>query len=157
MNFITIGQYFNKLQSALLVMMLIPLLAFLTLYLHPFTIGIQPDRIYLIVIPALVVCDWLIGFVLFDKKIKSIRNDQGLRVKLEKYFWITIVRYLLLASSGLFLAFGFLITGDNFFTWFFAGNLVLSGLLWPTSPKATSDLKLRGDEKEMVYYKKDSF
>jgi hypothetical protein len=38
---------------------------------------------------------------------------------------------------------------------FFLIQLILAGIVWPTSSKVSSDLKLRGDEREMVYYKKD--
>lgn len=87
MNFLTIGQYFNKLQSALLLILVVPLLILSTLYL-------------------------LTGGMPHDPR--------------PEYFIIMV-------------------------------GLLLAGLLWPTSRKVSVDLKLRGDEREMVYYKKDTF
>jgi hypothetical protein len=99
-------------------------------------------------------CD---SVLIFNKKIKSIRKDQGLRLKLEKYSDLTIVRYSLIAAVCLVLAYGFYLTKDDMITGMFAITLILLGVLWPRSAKVCRDLKLRGDEREMVYYKKDHF
>lgn len=159
MDFLTIGQYFNKLFSALLVILLAPIVAFIVIYLGPGPA--DPDGTSLtlsgFLMLAIVVIDWLIIFISFDKKIKSIRNGQGLRIKLEKYYRLTIVRYMLAAGGCLVLASGFYFTGDDVFTGIFVASLVATAALWPTSPKVCNDLKLKGDEREMVYYKKDDF
>lgn len=136
--------------------LLLPLLTFLALYLQAFeTLPKLPQPYLDLVLPGVLTINWAIAFYLFDKKIKSIRNDQGLRAKLEKYFALTIVRYIQITGGHLFLAAGFYITQEDVVTGIFVASMVLAGLLWPTSAKVCKDLKLRGDEREMVYYKKD--
>lgn len=159
MDFFTIEQYFNKLFSALFVILLVPIGVFIGSYLRsvgPIStpISFSTDHYYL---AAIVVADWVLIFILFNKRIKSIRNGQGLRVKLEEYFRLTIVRYICGALGCLVLAYGFYISNDEVYTGTFVVSLLVLGLLWPTSPKVCRDLKLRGDEREMVYYKKDNF
>lgn len=156
MKFITIGQYFYTLYSVLLLILLLPIFCFIISYSFlPRESFAAPPPTLLAGFAAIIACDWLISFILFNKKIKTVRNHQGLRLKLEKYFYITIVRYIVIASGCFVLACGFYYYGADFFTACFAGNLLLLGLLWPTPAKVCNDLKLRGDEREMVYYKKD--
>jgi hypothetical protein len=156
MKFIFIGQYFYKLYSTVLCIVLLPLFTFIVAYaFSPPPIPSQHSFLLLSALAAVVISDWLTVFIFFNKKIKSIRHHQGLRLKLEKYFHLTIVRYILIGSGGMVLALGFFITGNDLFTALFVINLLLAGLIWPLPPKVSNDLALRGDEREMVYYKKD--
>ena len=84
-----------------------------------------------------------------------MRNAQGLGAKLDKYFEITIVRYSFLASAGLVLAAGFYLTGNDLFSAFYILNLVMCATSWPGAGKVCKELMLKGDEREMVYHKKD--
>lgn len=157
MNFITIGQYFNRLQSILFILLILPLMIFSALYY--FNGENEPDSRphYYVVIGVAVFIGWVMAMVIFDKKIKSSRNEQGLGVKLDKYFRITIVRHAILSSASLLLALGLYLTGSDFFTAMYVAGLGLSGILWPTGRKVCNELRLRGDERQMVYYKKDTF
>jgi len=156
MNFLTIGQYFNKLQSAILFLLIMPLLLFAALHV---LVSEAPDdarkEYYLIMAAALL--DWLAAMIIFNKKIKSVRNQQGLGAKLDKYFNLTIVRYGILTSASLLLAAGWYLSRIDLFTWLYLGGLALSAILWPSPAKVSRDLRLRGDEREMVYFKKDKF
>ena len=159
MEFITINQYFYKLYNAVLVILLLPILAFLTIYFQYFTMDtLQAQSLALDarVIGAVALL-WVSLLLISAKKIKTIRSVQGLRSKLEKYFYLTIVRYLLISLGSLILAYGFLITQEDKFTGIFILNFFTAILLWPRPAKVCRQLRLRGDEREMVYFKKDSF
>jgi lysylphosphatidylglycerol synthetase-like protein (DUF2156 family) len=156
MKFISIGQYFYKLYSAVLCIVLLPVLMFIIAYV--FSAPVTPSQhslLLLLSLSVVVVSDWLIVLFFFNKKIKSIRHHQGLRLKLEKYFRLTIVRYMVIATGCIVLAAGFFITGDDLFTGLFVISLILIGLVWPAPAKVSNDLGLKGDEREMVYYRKD--
>ena len=158
MQFVTITQYFHKLFSASLLILLVPIMAFIVIYLQvPPALTEKPSLDLIAVLWTTVLFTVLAMLFFFNKKIKSIPHDQGLRVKLEKYFYLTIVSYILIALGCMVLAYGFYITKDDLFTGGFVLYLVVAGALWPTSAKASNDLKLKGDEREMVYYKKDTF
>jgi hypothetical protein len=158
MNFITISQYFNRLQILFFILLMMPLLVFIAVY---FFLPDNPadDRMeyLIIIIPTAALLDWLVGIIIFNKKIKSARKAQGLGAKLEKYFEITIVRYCFLSSVGMILAVGFFLSASDVFTALYLLNLLMSILYWPTGPKVSRDLMLKGDEHEMVYFKKDRF
>lgn len=157
MSFLTIGQYFDKLYSLLFLLLIVPLLIFTALYFFVTGPLPEPPLEYTLVLSAVVTLDWLMAMIIFNKKIKSARNGQGLAVKLDKYFKITIVRYGLLSSASLMLAGGWVLSRSDVFTGMYLSGLVLAGVLWPTPGKVCGDLSLRGDERVMVYYKKDSF
>jgi hypothetical protein len=155
MEYFTIGQYFNKLNIRLLLIILLLLLGFIIAYLQSATPSEPVTWLSFPQTATIVGADWFIMFVYYLKKIKSIANDQGLGLKLTKFFYLTIVRFIMIALACVFLLYGFYLTKDDKLTGLFVINLALMGVLWPTSKKVTNDLRLKGDEREMVYYKKD--
>ena len=157
MSFLTIGQYFNKLQSALLLILLVPVMIFTAIFFLTSEMPQDTALEYYVVFTVAVMLDWCMALIIFNKKIKSLRNQQGLGAKLDKYFRLTIVRYSILSSASLVLAVALYFTGSDVFMALYLIGLVLAALLWPTPGRVAGDLKLRGDEREMVYYKKDVF
>lgn len=157
MTFISISQYLNKLQILFFLLLMPPLLVFIALYfLFPDLPG-ETRAEYLIIIPLAALVDLVLGMIISNKKIKSVRNAQGLGAKLDKYFRITIVRYSFLTSAGFVLAIGFFITGSDLFSALYVGNLLVSASYWPSAARVCKELMLKGDEREMVFYKKDRF
>jgi hypothetical protein len=155
MEFFTIGSYFTKLNIRLLLIILILVIGFVIAYVLSAHESERLQWLSLTQTIAFIAVDWLVAFIYYLKKIKSIAKDQGLGVKLTKFFYLTIVRYMLLAGACIFLLYGFFVTKDDRLTALFVANLLLMGFLWPTSKKVSNDLKLKGDEREMVYFKKD--
>jgi hypothetical protein len=157
MQFTSIREYFYKSYSVVMTIVLIPIVAFIALYLRPASTEppalTQPDD-FVVLTAGVLIC-WLIIFLFSNKKIKTVRNHQGLRKKLDKYFELTIVRFFLLALTGVVLAVGFLISRNDYFSIFFVLNLFMNILFWPSPKKVSRELRLRGDEREMVYFKRD--
>jgi formate hydrogenlyase subunit 3/multisubunit Na+/H+ antiporter MnhD subunit len=158
MEFITIKEYFYKFHSRLMLILLLPILIFIILYLQhgpARSEAFQSEHLMTTVI-ATVVTILAIYLVLHIKRIKSARNGKGLRQKLEKYFRITIVRYFVIAVISLVFAAAFFFTRDDSYTYAFIINLLIGAVTWPRAKKVSSDLRLRGDERTMVYYKRDT-
>jgi hypothetical protein len=157
MQFTSIKEYFYKVYSRILFMSLLPIIGFIAVYLQ--SSGklhiIEVRSLPLIIAAVSVVTIWTISLISFNKKIKSIRNAQGLREKLEKYFRITIVRYTLFAVCSFALLGIFFVYRNDLLALIFALQLAVCAFVWPTPSKVSDDLALRGDEREMVYYRKD--
>jgi hypothetical protein len=157
MEFTSINEYFYKFYSVVLFVLLLPILGFIALYVRTFTslhdLELYSDQLMFTSISVITL--WMLIFILFNKKLKSIRNAPGLRQKLEKYFRLTIVRYTVFLVCSFALLTIFFVSGNDLFTLIFVIQLLISGMVWPTPAKVSADLKLRGDEREMVYYKKD--
>lgn len=156
MDFTSIKEYFYKLWSRLLLLLIIPIFVFISLHIvhTPITSGYD-DVVISNAVTLTVVLVWLAALFLNFKRIKSARKGQGLRQKLEKYFELTTVRFSLIGLVCLILAVGFAFTLANYYTYAFVAHLVLAGLLWPGGRRVAQELRLRGDEREMVYHRKD--
>ena len=157
MSFITISQYLNKLQILFFLLLMVPLLVFIAVYFFIPDKPADPRMEYFILIPSAAFLDWLLAMILFDKQIKSARNAQGLGAKLAKYSEITTVRYCFHCCAGLILALGLFLSASDVFTVFYMASLGLSLLYWPTGRRVSRELMLKGDEREMVYFRKDKF
>ncbi len=154
MQFFTIGQYFNKLYIGVLLIILLPIISFILVYTVGIDVATEPVLSFA-ELSYITIAVWLLMFAYFFKKIKSIAKDQGLGLKLTKYFYLTIVRSIVIAIACMVLVYGFYNSKDDRITVLFAANLFLVAIFWPRPAKVCRDLKLRGDEREMVYFKKD--
>ncbi len=90
-------------------------------------------------------------------RLKKIAKLPGLAIKLDSYFTITMIRVVVGALVCFAIVFGFLLTHNELLDVLFFVSLLWAFFQFPTSRKACKELKLRGDEHEMVYYKKDRF
>jgi hypothetical protein len=160
MEFNSMKEYFFKLRNALYFTLLIPLILFigiLYLYVGQWAIDVKQSLLLESFLLFLMIADWLIGLLFFRTRLKKIRRQVGLGIKLEQYYWLTIVRSWINILACLFPAIGFLLTSNFMLAYIFGFDLVLVFIFWPRARKVCHDLKLKGDEREMVLYKKDSF
>jgi hypothetical protein len=157
MKFASVEEYFYKLQNVLYVLLLIPLLSFIYLFAGHFERFIQLDDKQPIVIGLLAfiaVVDWIIITLLFRSMVNKISKLVGLNLKLERYYSATLIRYSVSVASCLILALGFYITDSSIFIGLFGMAIISFFVTWPRPAKVCNDLRLKGDEREMVFYKK---
>jgi hypothetical protein len=136
---------------------LLPLLAFTSLFIFDgLNCSVAPgEGVYLPEIFIALLCvEVLSSFLFFNTRLKNIRKLPGLGLRLEKYYSTTVIRFSLLSCAALLMVAGFALTGSLTFTYLFGAILILFFLVWPRSAKVCRDLKLKGSEREMVYYKK---
>jgi hypothetical protein len=163
MKYSSVREYFYKLHNLLFAIMLIPLVALVVLYWQmekgniegPFQYQDNVSQILIIALGIVVVTDWLISFMLFSRGVKALHRIQSLGEKLDRYYSFTILRFLLIMSGSLTLAIGFYLTENQAFTIIAVVSLLLLLFFWPRPLKVCNDLKLKGDERTLVLYKKD--
>ncbi|HEY8937816.1 MAG TPA: hypothetical protein VIM65_21460 [Cyclobacteriaceae bacterium] len=161
MKFTSLQEYFYKLQNALYMLILLPLLAFIFLIASP------PDKMVILSTEDMIVviggltgfaiADGLIVSLIFYQSMKKIRKAVLLSEKLDRYYNIAVIRYAVITMSCLVMAFGYYLTDHIIFISLFALTLILFFILWPRPSTVCRQLKLKGDEREMVLYKKDRF
>src|SRR5258706_11667444 len=97
MKFTTLQEYFYKLRNILYLLVLIPLLAFIYLFISPvvspFAMTREKSMLIMICLLLLVTIDWFVASVLFYKKLIEVRQGTELRIKLERYYLIIILRF----------------------------------------------------------------
>lgn len=163
MKYNSIREYFYKLHNLLYAIMLVPLLAFVTLYGLMEAGHIEGqlkqdkmlNQLLLGVFSFVVITDWGLSFILFQRGIKAARTLGSLGEKLDRYFSFTMFRFVLVMSGSLGLAVGFFLTENQLFTVMVVASFSVLLLFWPTPSRVCNDLHLKGDEQTLVLYKKD--
>jgi hypothetical protein len=164
MKYNSIREYFYKLHNVLYALVLIPLLVFIYVYLEfqyrEFeSLYKDDDFLIRIVVFGLSIVQfviWIFTFYTFNKKLKQLRLVESLGERLDQYYKLTTVRFTLVTVGSLMLAAGFYLTEDQVITVLFVTSLGILSLLWPLPSKVCRDLKLRGDERTMVLFRKDT-
>ena len=163
MHYNSLREYFYKLHNLLYGIVLIPLLAFVVLYWQMQAGNVEGvlksdeflNQVMVIALSFLVLVDWSISFVLFNRGLKATRTLDSLGKKLDRYFSFTVLRFALVVSGSVGLAIGFYLTENQLFTILFVSSFALLLLFLPTPSKVCNDLQLKGDERTLVLYKKD--
>jgi hypothetical protein len=164
MNSSSLREYFYKLANRCYLLILLPLGVFIYLYYQfeskKITPYIKDESITLIILAGIVVLSLIYLTTvhwLSRKRLKKYSAEVGLGRKLDRYYEIVMFRYSACSSSSLMMALGLLFTGNELFGIFFMGILLWIMLQWPTTKRTCRDLDLKGDEYEMVLFKKDKF
>ena len=164
MNFSSLKEYFYKLANRCSLLVLLPLAVFIYLFHQLMTQQIEPiiqDEVRVDII-IITLCTFALVnlttvYWIAKRRLKKYVAEVGLGRKLDRYYEIVMFRIAANSASSLMMAAGLLLTGSEVFGILFMGILVWTLFQWPTSTKACRDLRLKGDEYEMVLYKKDKF
>jgi hypothetical protein len=164
MDFQSLREYFYKLANRCYLLILLPLGGFLYLYGLFQTDNIAPlikDETTSVEVVVLLFVLSLINLTTVHwaakQRLKKYQAETGLARKLDRFVEITLFRIGACSAASLLLALGLLLTGSEYFGFGFLVILFWALLQWPSSRRACKDLRLRGDEYEMVFYKKDKF
>lgn len=164
MNFASLREYFYKLANRCYLLVLLPLAIFIYIYQQieskRVTAFIQDEKLVdvaIIVLLSMAVINLTTVHWLSRKRLKKYAGEIGLGNKLDRYYEIVMLRLKGCCASSLMTAVGLLLTESPLFGIFFLLILAWTLLQWPSSRRACRDLQLKGDEYEMVYYKKDKF
>jgi hypothetical protein len=163
MNF-TLKEYFYKLYNRGMLMMLLPIAEFLAIYyliLSGFLVPIVYDELLVIMLlvlfPIAVLTILTIVQLEINKRLKKISEEPSLGRKLDLYYPIAKRKIKSLVWVSLLLGVGFFFTADDRFSIYFGGIILWYAWQWPSPRKVARDLKLKGDEREMVISRGDSF
>jgi hypothetical protein len=157
MRYQTISEYFYKLYSILFLIVLVPLGVFVFSYVatqlgkpvHPLA-GSASSAFVAYGSVGVIVLDWIISVVFFNRSLRTVRTLAGLGERLDKYYSLTLVRFTLIVSGLLVLSIGFYLVGDQLLTGLFIVSLVALGFLWPFPSKVCSDLSLKESERRVI-------
>jgi len=163
MNF-TLKDYFYKLYNRGMIVMLLPIAEFLSIY-YLILSGVLPPIVYeellvivlLILFPILVLTLLTIVQLEINKRLKKISEEPSLGRRLDLYVPLAKRKIRSLAWASVLFGVGFFLTSDDRFSIYFGGIILWCAWQWPFPRKVARDLKLKGDEREMVISRGDSF
>ncbi|WP_163378164.1 hypothetical protein [Cyclobacterium sp. SYSU L10401] len=148
---------FRLLETKVLLLIAVPLPLFSFAYLYTSSGNLQFDlpvfpQIFSHLIFAVVISLLLFQYFAFQKKVGPIRNSQAsLNEKVMCYGKATYARYWHLFWVGILSATGLFFFDNQVFTIAYALNLIFISLGKPTPDRIIRILKLKKEEKEMVY------
>jgi hypothetical protein len=164
MNFSSLREYFYKLNNRCFVSVLLPLFVFIFLYFElqskkilPLLQGEFIIRVAMVGLCAVALINLTTVHWLSLKRLRVYATEKGLGNKLDRYAEVISFRFGAGCASSLVLAIGAIATGSELFGLVFLLLLLWMAFQWPTSGKACRALRLKGDEYQMVFYKKDKF
>jgi len=163
MKFSSIKEYFYKLYNVCYMITLIPLTAFIYLYLKLQVVEINSmlkNPIYVLIAQvaffAFALAALTTVHLAISKKIKILSGQFGLGDKMDQYYKYALIRISAGASASLIMAIGLFLTGTEVFSVYFLLILLWMAYHWPIPKRMSSELRLKGDEKEMILYKRES-
>lgn len=102
-------------------------------------------------IAFLTIVHWLI-----KRKMKVLTGELSLAKKMDRYYILAMTRIGVGLLASLWMALGFFLTGSEVFSFLFIAILLWISVQWPSPRRMCSDLSLKGDEREMILYKRDN-
>lgn len=100
------------------------------------------NSVFKIVVPVINVIAILIGYVLYNSKIKSARSISEVNEKIRMYQGASIVRMASLEGANVFNIVFFLVTGNYFYIVYFVAAMAIYVFLKPSADKAIDELEL---------------
>lgn len=136
-----------------------PLILYCIAYLQ--SLGDNPDpsfsepplmlKLFVSIFSGMLV---LLAFFLFKNNLANSREKDTLQEKLRGYASAAIIKYAVLEMASIIAALAFFLTHDHLFTAIYVFILFLMSLNKPSPRKYANDLRLKGEERDVILNKK---
>jgi len=163
MKFSSIKEYFYKLYNVCYLITLVPLALFIYLYMkmqigeiNSLVKGTENMLIVQVALFSLVLFSLTTVHLVVKKKIKLLARELSLGNRMDRYFYLSLTRMGGGAIGSTLMGAGLFLTGSEIFSAFFLAILLWMAFHFPTPKKMCVELALKGDEREMVLYKRES-
>lgn len=161
-RFNTVQEYINKLNNAFHLLVGVPLLPFALLYLEISAERIEPattNMTFIIAMQYIIpfYCLLITGLAIlrFRRELGEMRKQEALKDKLMLYFNASMIKYVLVFSGSIVAVFGLLMTTSHLYSVMYLITLFTFSLNRPTLRRISRDLKLEGEDKEIILNKGD--
>lgn len=155
MKFSTVREYLQKLHNLLYAIVLAPVLFFGYIYLEagygsrPMPTP-KPGDVLSYAVIFLQVALLIASLATFSKRLRAIRNLEGLRARLDAYGKATMMRFVFMSAIAFLGVAGLLFTENPIHVGLFVLLMIVLSFWWPSPNKISRDLRLKRDEREVV-------
>jgi hypothetical protein len=156
------NNYFNKLNLVFHAIVGIPLALFVFLYLEIEKGGRQgliegsPTADMLsYVLPTISIVLAGVAFMMYRSNLLTIRTHPDFKTRLDEYSSALIKKYSMIEISSIIAIVGIYLTANVIYIAVYLLLLLYLSLHRPTNYRIVRDLKLKGEEKDMVLHKKE--
>lgn len=162
MEFLSIKEYFYKLNTIGFILLLLPIGLFIFLYFHLISHPpIITDKSHVLTIAGFMLAAFLIALTIvhwvFTAKIRRLKRSLELANKMDGFFRVTLIRMAVYSCCSLVMAAGFFLTGNAGFTAMFILLLLLTSFQWPSPASFCRHLGLGHIERDMIMNNRDLY
>ena len=159
MKFLSIREYFYRLSNQAIVMVTI---ALMSVGVAEFSRGLhawiedESALVVLAVVSLLTVVELtIVNWWFVPERIRAIRQEFSLGIKLERYAGPVLFRLIFFVSAIVMQSVGYFLTGHTAFLIVAAAVLAVMLMFWPTRQRACRELQLKPDQRQMVLHDLD--
>ncbi|MBL7847211.1 MAG: hypothetical protein JNL40_07070 [Cyclobacteriaceae bacterium] len=160
MNFLSIKEFFYKLNTIGFILLLLPVIVFL--YLHiaalksiPMIIDERQHDVLLIIGCVFVAVALTTVNLFWRSRIRQLKVLGELSRKMDGYFVLVVVRQGVYAAGLLLLAGGYYLTHSIYFSGVYMVVVLALIAQWPGPARFCMTFELRGPEKDLVLHNQD--
>ncbi len=162
MKFLSIKEYFYKLNTIGFILLLLPLLVFIFLYYwleyHRPLMAYYESKFTLLQVAIIASLLILTGVYWVGRiRMNRLRKLIELARKMDGYYAITLLKMAGYCGCSLLMATGFFLTGDSWYTATFIIIAVSMAFQWPSRARFCRTFDLRGGERDMIMNNRDFF
>src|SRR4051812_21221616 len=162
MKFLSVKEYFYKLNTIGFIVLLLPLGAFAFLYYRSLSTWppmADPNGVITNLIGAalIIVADLTIVHLWWIFRMKRLQSLIEISRKMDGYFYMTVTKMIVYCFTCFVMAIGFFLTGSEWFSGLFVALEVALLFQWPSRGSFCSQFSLRSDEKAMIMQNVDFY
>lgn len=155
-------EFLNKLVQIVNFMAAMPMIIFVFLFIKienndyfPDILGV--DALFLARITTFILVAGIIGIAVyrFKTEVKAIRDMEDLRSKMDKYYTATKIRCYWYETATVIALMGMALSGEGIYALFYSMTLVAFSIGYPTVLKIANQLRLKGEERNIILKKQD--
>jgi len=160
MNFLSVKEFFYKINTIGFILLLMSVLVFV--FLHYFTLDRFPD-IYetqaQIVLLEVLVAVAVVGLTsvhwLCRIRMQRLRSQAELAKKMDGYFVLVVIRHGAYVVASMIMAAGYYLTHSAYFTGSFIVMVLVLLAQWPGPARFCLAFRLRGPDRDLVMHNQD--
>jgi hypothetical protein len=162
MKFLSVKEYFYKLNTIGFIVLLLPTGVFAFLYYRSLSTWppmADPNGVATNLVAAILImiADLTIVHLWWAFKIKRLQTKIEISRKMEGYFSMTVTKMMVYCFTCFITAIGFFLTGSEWFSGFFLLLQVALLFQWPSRASFCAQFSLRNDEKAMIMQNVDFY
>ena len=155
MKFLSIKEFFYKLNTIGFILLLAPMLVFIFLYYRPgYTAPLITDPAIVVIVLAsllfFIVADLTVVRWVWKSRMRKLKALMELSRKMDGYYELVLLKLGSYSGCSLMLGAGFYLTGNPGFTVIFLLVAVVILIEWPSASAFCRQFELDGAERDMV-------
>jgi hypothetical protein len=156
MKYISVNDYFLRLQTTSTIIFFSGILSFFALhyavmmdYLTP-VFAKESQHLMTGIFVGFAFLDALVSFVLVKVLLGKVKSNPSLGERMDRFVVACTVRFVLLSIGTTSLMAAFLLSGNQFVFLVYLGYLLFYGLAWPTRSRLCAELDLKQTERDVI-------